>query len=324
MHSSLIVAAFVWLAGLVASHGGSLATEVLKRGEFLATNGLALLHARDVCGAGTSADEASYIRLARDLHEQSNLARFLTQHAARNFTDYDHSHESNDGFHLDTDPHEIFSKYPACALSPDATEGPYYVEGELVRSEIIDGQPGIPLYLKIRVKDIEKCTDVSNVFVEIWHTNATGVYSGVDQQHDMTFCRGLQKTDDMGVVSFLTIFPGHYYGRTPHIHVAVHVDAKQEADNSVHDNTVSMNAQVYFDQDLIHAVEKTSPYDTNTQEFTTNEDDRFLGQEASAQFDPFVYWIPVAKRVEDGLIAWITVGANMTEHRELSVADHRS
>ncbi|KAI0156581.1 aromatic compound dioxygenase [Xylariaceae sp. FL1272] len=316
MHTSLFGVVFVWLASLVAAHGGSLATEVLKRGEFLIANGPALLQARDACGAGTSTNAASYIRLARELHEESSLA-------TRNFTDYDHSHESNDDFHLDTDPHEIFSKYPACALSPDATEGPFYVEGELVRPEIIDGQPGIPLYLKIRVKDIEKCTDVSNVFVEIWHANATGVYSGVDKQHGMTFCRGLQKTDEMGVVSFLTIFPGHYYGRAPHIHVAVHVDAKQEADNSVHDNTVSMNAQIYFDQSLIHAVEKTSPYKENTQQFTANEDDWFLGQEASAQFDPFVYWIPVGKRMEDGIIGWITVGANMTEHRELVVADHR-
>jgi protocatechuate 3,4-dioxygenase beta subunit len=295
--------------------------------------------------------------------------------AERALSDYTFNHHTNDAWTMDTNPHDIFQKYPACALSPDATEGPFCmfplnvklplitcavrlnankksrvskdVEGELVRKDLTDGQPGLPLHLKIRVKDIATCKDVQNVFVEVWRklphrclallytfsylqgltiptdANATGTYSGTGDLHGQTFGRGLQKTDDMGVVSFDTIFPGHYSGRASHVHVAVHVNAQAGADGSVSDNTVSMKAQIYFDQALIDKIEKRSPYNANTEPLTYNKDDGWLIGEAAAEFDPFVYWIPASQRYEDGLIAWITVGANLTARWDMAVADHR-
>jgi protocatechuate 3,4-dioxygenase beta subunit len=153
-----------------------------------------------------------------------------------------------------------------------------------------------------------------------------GNYGGIGNQHGQTYGRGLQVTDDMGIVSFDTIFPGHYTGRAPHIHVAVHVDGthEEEADgSSVNSTSVSMAAQIYFDQQVILDNKRKPPYNANRQPFTFNKDDAWLLNEAATQFDPFVYWITVSDRWEDGLIAWITVGINLTEVRELSVADHR-
>ena len=38
---------------------------------------------------------------------------------------------------------------------------------------------------------------------------------------DLTWLRGVQQTDEDGMVEFETIVPGWYAGRTPHIHIRV-------------------------------------------------------------------------------------------------------
>jgi protocatechuate 3,4-dioxygenase beta subunit len=62
---------------------------------------------------------------------------------------------------------------------------------------------------------------VRGPYAETWGCNATGVYSGLvadgngnaaDQaNHNRTFLRGFQKTESDGMVTFNTLFPGHYY-----------------------------------------------------------------------------------------------------------------
>ncbi|PWN42920.1 aromatic compound dioxygenase [Ceraceosorus guamensis] len=65
-----------------------------------------------------------------------------------------------------------------CVLSPEMTEGPYYVVGELIRQNITEGQAGAALHLNMGFLDIETCQPVPNVYVEFWHANSTGYYSG--------------------------------------------------------------------------------------------------------------------------------------------------
>lgn len=158
-----------------------------------------------------------------------------------------------------------------------------------------------------------------------------GVYSATDDRpKNETFGRGLQKTDAMGVVEFDTIVPGHYFGRAQHIHVGVHVPGTKPSDPSssspsVSDNAVSLCAQLFFDQDLADRTRKIAPYSGNKQPFTTNADDDFLKLEAAGRFDPFVSWVYLGEGddLADGLLAWVTVGANMTEHRKLDVSATR-
>ncbi|KAI8630771.1 hypothetical protein F5Y19DRAFT_483421 [Xylariaceae sp. FL1651] len=185
------------------------------------------------------------------------------------------------------------------------------VEGELVRSRITGNQSGSPLYLKIRVKDFTSRCERDWRLWRNWRRARPGLLPrpAEDRYHGRSLLRHH--------------FPGHYAGRAPHIHVAVHIDAHEEADGSVHDNTVSMNAQIYFDQDFILQVEKTAPHNANSQPFMLNKDDWFLQQEAAAAFDPFISQITVSNCAQDGLIGYTTVGVNLTEHRELVVADHR-
>lgn len=113
------------------------------------------------------------------------------------------------------------------SASPSVTEGPYYKAGDFVRSDITEGQAGLPMTLTLTVVDTN-CQPVPNARVDIWHANAQGQYSGVTDPKegcadcgDKTFLRGTQTTNDQGQVTFQTIFPGWYPGRTVHIHVKI-------------------------------------------------------------------------------------------------------
>lgn len=117
--------------------------------------------------------------------------------------------------------------------TPSLTEGPYYKAGNFVRSDITEGQAGMPMSLTISVVDTS-CKPIPNATVDIWHANAQGQYSGVTDPREgcatcgnATFLRGTQTTNAQGQVTFQTIFPGWYPGRTVHIHVKVWQNGKQ-------------------------------------------------------------------------------------------------
>ncbi|QRV87752.1 DDE family endonuclease [Ceratobasidium sp. AG-Ba] len=65
-----------------------------------------------------------------------------------------------------------------CVTAPEVTEGPYYVNNELVRNDVRENQPGVDLFLDIGVIDTTTCQPLSQAFVEIWSCNATGAYAG--------------------------------------------------------------------------------------------------------------------------------------------------
>lgn len=77
--------------------------------------------------------------------------------------------------------------------------------------------------------------------------------------------------------------------------------------------------QIFFDQDLIALVEATAPYNTNTQDLTTNADDSILGEEA-ADMDPFVEWVQLGEDITDGIMAWISIGIDPTADEEITAA----
>ena len=92
----------------------------------------------------------------------------------------------------------------------------------------MESQAGVPLYMDIQLVDTNTCNPLPNIYVDIWHCNSTGVYSGVQASGngneddatnlDATFLRGIQPSNKEGIVQFESIFPGHYTGRAPHIH----------------------------------------------------------------------------------------------------------
>lgn len=118
---------------------------------------------------------------------------------------------------------------PACILTPQAEEGPFYSDPKLVRSDIAEGRRGVPLTLRLRVIEAGPCTAIKGARVDIWHCDAKGLYSAFPGQSDAhnvdatgkTFLRGTQIADETGWVTFNTIYPGWYDGRTTHIHFKV-------------------------------------------------------------------------------------------------------
>ncbi|HXG75299.1 MAG TPA: intradiol ring-cleavage dioxygenase, partial [Gaiellaceae bacterium] len=140
------------------------------------------------------------------------------------------------------------SAQPDCVLAPEQSEGPFWLDTDLVRRDLRDGKPGVPLELRLRVVDATTCRPLRGALVDVWHCDAAGVYSGVQGARGR-FLRGIQRTDARGLVTFRTIYPGWYPGRTVHVHVKVALGG-----NVVH------TGQLYFPDALTDAVFRRQPY----------------------------------------------------------------
>jgi protocatechuate 3,4-dioxygenase beta subunit len=166
---------------------------------------------------------------------------------------------------------------PACVVRPEATEGPYYVDEDLDRSDIRSDpatgevKEGALLALTFRVLQVASgaCSPLQGARVEIWHCDAAGVYSDVsDPGFDTSgqkFLRGFQVTDANGEAAFTTFYPGWYSGRTVHIHFKVHPDAA--------DPGREFTSQLFFDDALSDQVLARAPYASKGQRNTLNSND---------------------------------------------------
>jgi protocatechuate 3,4-dioxygenase beta subunit len=166
---------------------------------------------------------------------------------------------------------------PACVVRPEQTEGPYFVDDMLNRADIrsnpSDGvvKEGVPLLMSFAVTQIGSagCVPLSGAMVDIWHCDALGVYSDVNDPRFSTvgqqFLRGYQVTDAKGIASFTTIYPGWYQGRTVHIHFKI----RATIDGREYDFT----SQLYFDDAITDLVFTQPPYSSKGRRVQRNEDD---------------------------------------------------
>ncbi|KAG2502268.1 hypothetical protein JM16_009851, partial [Phytophthora kernoviae] len=246
-------------------------------------------------------------------------------------TDLSTDHESSlTGLTSSVDPSTLFGDEVACLLEPEVTSGPYYVSGEFIRTDIRESQPGIDLYVDLQFIDVNTCTAVDDLYVDFWHANLTGVYSGViasdngngDDTTNInnTFHRGLYPTDEDGFVSFITKLPGHYTGRAMHMHILTQYNGTVLENNTYSGSEISHIGQLFFDQGLLTEVQSTDIYAVNTWEITENADDSILAQAAADEFNPFVEYVRLGDSIEDGLLTWISVGVDMTSEYSESAA----
>lgn len=336
-----LVAGLVGLAGLALAHPGhDVKAEAAERAAFIKRTPLesrSLGH----CAENLKARgyEAKNVARRQQTVEQLRRKRGIqTRSPHLNARDLDTvlntTHHSTLDVSPSTDPHVLFQSNASCILGPDVTQGPYYVTGELIRKNVVEDQPGVPLFLDVQLIDTNTCEPVPQVYIDLWHCNATGVYSGVvangngnsnDASNiNTTFLRGLQQTDGYGVAQFETIFPGHYTSRTTHIHILSHaanetVRLQNNTISGLYTSHASHVGQLFFDQDLISQVEAVSPYNTNTQELTTNAEDSILAEEADT-IDPFVQYVFLGDDVQDGIFAWISLGIDATEDSAITPA----
>lgn len=156
---------------------------------------------------------------------------------------------------------------PGCVVRPQETAGPYYVDEKLNRSDIrsdpSDGsvKAGLPLELTFNISKVAKssCAPLAGAIVDVWHCDAQGVYSDVNDQsgyfdsRGKKFLRGYQITDASGRATFKTIYPGWYQGRAIHIHFTIR---NNSSSGSGHEFT----SQIYFDDALNDRVVAQPPY----------------------------------------------------------------
>lgn len=183
--------------------------------------------------------------------------------------------------------------------------------------------------LDVQIIDVNTCEPVPQAYLEIWACNSTGVYSGVlasgngntndSTNIDATFLRGMQVSDDSGVVTFDTLVPGHYTGRTNHIHVMSHLNATVLPNNTLAGGAITHVGQMFFDQNLVTLVEATEPYASNTQELTTNAEDSIFSGEADG-YDPVVEYVLLGDDVSEGIFAWIAFGMDATSAYNITAA----
>jgi protocatechuate 3,4-dioxygenase beta subunit len=151
----------------------------------------------------------------------------------------------------------------SCVLTPEQTEGPYYIAKEKLRRNITDGRPGTPLTLRLTVLDAKTCRPIKGAAVDIWHCDAAGIYSGFGAgRSSRTFMRGIQRTSADGVATFKTVYPGWYQGRTVHIHIKVHVRG-----------SVVHTGQLYFPDRVTDAAYRKAPYTSRPNRDVHNADD---------------------------------------------------
>jgi len=153
----------------------------------------------------------------------------------------------------------------SCRLITQDVTGPFHIDHYLDRSNLIDGQQGVPLTLNFQVIDVMTCSPLPGAKVVIWHANSEGLYSGVEnpmlkedgtasaEKVDLraeTFHRGVQTTDGRGRVQFVTLFPGWYFPRATHLHLKVYPpDFGEEA-----------TTQLYFRNETCDEVYATEHY----------------------------------------------------------------
>jgi hypothetical protein len=154
---------------------------------------------------------------------------------------------------------------PTCVVRPQQTEGPFFVDERLNRSDIRSEpttaavKAGVPLQVAFKVSRLAgaACTPLGGAQVDVWHCDALGAYSDTPQK----FLRGYQVTDPAGLARFTTIYPGWYPGRAVHIHFKIRSEGQE------------FTSQLYFDDVLTDRVHATGAYASHGQRRTRNESD---------------------------------------------------
>lgn len=167
---------------------------------------------------------------------------------------------------------------PVCVVRPELTEGPYFVDERLnrsdIRSDTSDGaiSQGAQFDLTFNVTQINNsgCVPLASAQVDIWHCDAAGVYSDAQDRSfntvGKTFLRGYQLTDANGVAKFTTIYPGWYDGRAVHIHFKIRI------------NGYEFTSQLFFDDAFTDQVYLQEPYAVKGTRTLLNSQDNIFAE----------------------------------------------
>lgn len=213
----------------------------------------------------------------------------------------------------------------SCSVIPEETAGPYPGDGSnssngaianalalagIMRSDIRTSlgsasgvAQGVPLTIRLRLVNTgAACADLSGYAIYLWHCDREGRYSmysaGVTAEN---YLRGVQSTGSDGVATFLTIFPGCYDGRMPHMHFEVFRSANSA---SAYSNKLK-TSQIAFPSDVCSTVYNgASGYGTSVSNFAriSFQSDNVFSDGVTLQL------ASVTGSVAEGYVATLTVG----------------
>lgn len=196
-----------------------------------------------------------------------------------------------------------------CRMTPRMVEGPFYFDPDLVREDITEGRPGVPLKLVLQVVEGATCQPIEGARVDVWHCDAIGRYSGYDGQGDdgrvstegEKFLRGTQTTGRTGEARFRTIYPGWYRGRTTHIHFKVLLEGN-----------AMLTGQMYFPDALSEYIfTQVAPYNTRTaKRDTLNSTDWIAGADGD-----HISFVAVREEAES-YVATLVIGVDRAARPE--------
>lgn len=165
----------------------------------------------------------------------------------------------------------IASPIPNVVITPAVTEGPYFVDENLNRSNVLGDTTratvvnGLPLRLSFRVQRVSGATitPFAGAQVDLWQCDAGGNYSDIASEGTtgQNWLRGYQLADANGLVAFTTIYPGWYQGRTIHLHL------------KIRSGSFVINTQLFFDETVSDQVMANAPYNTRGNRTTRNSND---------------------------------------------------
>lgn len=155
----------------------------------------------------------------------------------------------------------VASGLTSCVVVPELTEGPYYVDEHLERSDIridtADGSvtEGALLRIDWVVSQVDgnACIPLEGVLVDVWHCDGEGNYSDVGGEQGHDYLRGYQHTDASGKATITTIYPGWYQGRAVHVHFKIRTDAAASSG-------FEFTSQLFFDDVFSDGVFSTGIY----------------------------------------------------------------
>jgi len=173
----------------------------------------------------------------------------------------------------------VASSLPSCVVVPELTEGPYYVNENLDRSDIrIDTSDGstsegavLTLDWVVSQVDGNACIPLEGVLVDVWHCDAAGDYSDVGGEQGHDYLRGYQHTDASGKARIVTIYPGWYRGRAVHIHFKIRTDANASSG-------FEFTSQLFFDDTFSAGVYATGVYAAKGPQDVKNANDQIYNQ----------------------------------------------
>ncbi len=202
---------------------------------------------------------------------------------------------------------------PACVAKPEQTEGPFFVDVRLERSDIRSDpstgtvSEGIPLTLRFNLSQISggDCSALPGALIDVWQCDADGVYSGVEDDgapasaRERHFLRGYQRTDEDGLAHFTTIYPGWYRGRAVHIHFKARTDVSGQP--------YEFTSQLYFDEALTDRAHAQAPYAARGRRPTTNAEDRIFRRDGGESL------MAQVSETEHGYAATFDLGLDLTD-----------